>query len=99
LCRVYAFQVLALLGLAYTSAPLIAGIQNMTPVFTFIIGVVFRYTHSNSLSFLKPSCCPKELRADSDVFVRSLECLEQPCSVRTLLKIAFKAIWLRHILV
>jgi hypothetical protein len=53
LCRIYAFQVLALLGLAYTSAPLIAGIQNMTPVFTFIIGVVFRYTHSNSFSFLK----------------------------------------------
>jgi drug/metabolite transporter (DMT)-like permease len=96
---IYAFQVLALLGLAYTSAPLIAGIQNMTPVFTFIIGVVFRYTHPNSFSFLKPSCCPKELRADSDVFLRSLECLEQPCSVRRLLKIAFKAIWLRHSLV
>jgi drug/metabolite transporter (DMT)-like permease len=49
---VYAFQVLALLGLAYTSAPLIAGIQNMTPVFTFIIGVVFRI---ETIRYSRPS--------------------------------------------
>ncbi|KAH8952343.1 hypothetical protein BDL97_09G080200 [Sphagnum fallax] len=49
---IYAFQVLALLGLAYTSAPLIAGIQNLTPVFTFIIGVVFRI---ETIRYSRPS--------------------------------------------
>ncbi|CAK9238421.1 unnamed protein product [Sphagnum troendelagicum] len=50
--EIYAFQVLALVGLAYTSAPLIAGIQNMTPVFTFIIGVVFRI---ETIRYSRPS--------------------------------------------